>query len=353
MRRWLLIAAVVAALAVAGAGAWLAFGRGGGGGAAAPAASASGAPTPSGLQAQASPTSTGSPASGVPAASGSPAVSGGPSASSSPGLSAGLTPSGSPGAAAATPPPQAALLPLPAGVGRFTRAAVRPLVRRRGGRPVPILMYHVISDPPPGEPYPELFVSPADFARQMRYLERHGYTAVTLRQLVAFWRGKGRLPARPVVITFDDGYRSDWTVAAPILQRIGWPGVLDLCLNAVGPHRDLPAPLVRGLVRRGWEIDDHSLTHPDLTTLDSAGLHREIVVSRRILRRLSGQPVSFFCYPAGSYDARVVRAVRAAGFAGATTENAGPATMAHLYTLPRIRVARGMALSDLAKALGD
>jgi len=342
MRRWLLIAAVAAALAVAGVGAWLAFARGGGGGAAAPAASASGAASPSGPQANVSPTSSGSPeASGAPTASGSPAASGG------------AAPSGSPGAAAATPPPQAALLPLPAGVGRFTRAAVRPLVRRRGGRPVPILMYHVISDPPPGEPYPELFVSPADFARQMRYLERHGYTAVTLRQLVAFWRGKGRLPARPVVITFDDGYRSDWTVAAPILQRIGWPGVLDLCLNAVGPHRDLPAPLVRGLVRRGWEIDDHSLTHPDMTTLDGAGLHREIVVSRRILRRLTGQPVSFFCYPAGSYDATVVRAVRAAGFVGATTENAGPATAGHRYTLPRIRVARGMSLSDLAKALGD
>jgi len=341
VRRWLLIAAVVAALAVAGTGAWLALARGGGGGAAAPAASASGAASPSGLQANASPTSSGSPAASGPAPSGSPAASGGPA------------PSGSPGAATTTPPAQAALLPLPAGVGHFTRAAVRPLVRRRGGRPVPILMYHVIADPPPGEPYPELFVSPADFARQMRYLERHGYTAITLRQLVAFWRGKGRLPARPVVLTFDDGYRSDWTVAAPILQRIGWPGVLDLCLNAVGPHRDLPAPLVRGLVRRGWEIDDHSLTHPDLTTLDSAGLHREIVVSRRILRRLSGQPVSFFCYPAGSYDARVVRAVKAAGFAGATTENVGPATPAHLYTLPRIRVARGMSLSELAQALGD
>jgi len=341
VRRWLLIAAVVAALAVAGTGAWLALARGGGGGAAAPAASASGAASPSGLQANASPTSSGSPAASGPAPSGSPAASGGPA------------PSGSPGAATTTPPAQAALLPLPAGVGHFTRAAVRPLVRRRGGRPVPILMYHVIADPPPGEPYPELFVSPADFARQMRYLERHGYTAITLRQLVAFWRGKGRLPARPVVLTFDDGYRSDWTVAAAILQHIGWPGVLDLCLNAVGPRRDLPAALVRGLVLRGWEIDDHSLTHPDLTTLDAAGLHREIVVSRRILRRLTGQPVSFFCYPAGSYDARVVRAVRAAGFAGATTENAGPATIAHLYTLPRIRVTRGMSLSDLAQALGD
>ncbi len=245
------------------------------------------------------------------------------------------------------------MLPLPAGIGHFTREAVRPLVRGPGGQSVPILMYHVIGDPPPGAPYPELFVSRHDFAVQMRYLEGHGYTAVTLRQLVAYWRGKGRLPAKPVVLTFDDGYRGDCTVAAAILQRIGWPGVLDLCMNAVGPHRDLPASLVRGLARRGWEIDDHTLTHPDLTTLDAAGLRREIFVSRGVIRRLTGQPVSFFCYPAGRYDATVVRAVKAAGFAGATTENVGPATIADLYALPRIRVARGMSLSEFAQALGD
>ncbi len=163
--------------------------------------------------------------------------------------------------------------------------------------PVPILMYHLIGNPPAGEPYPDLFVSLSDFVAQMRYLEAHGYTAVTLTRLVAFWHGIGRLPARPVVLTFDDGYRSDWLVAAPILQRIGWPGVLDLCMNAVGPHRDLPVALVHGLVRTGWEIDDHTLTHPDLTTLDAAGLHREIVVSRAVLRALTGQRVSFFAIP--------------------------------------------------------
>ncbi|HUK76657.1 MAG TPA: polysaccharide deacetylase family protein, partial [Thermoleophilia bacterium] len=220
------------------------------------------------------------------------------------------------------------------------------------GRPVPILMYHLLGDPPAGEPYPDLFVSRHDFATQMRYLADHGYTAVTLRRVVAFWHGTAMLPVKPVVVSFDDGYRSDWRVAAPVLQRLGWPGVLNLCLNAVGPHRDLPASLVRGLARRGWEIDDHTLTHPDLTTLDAAGLHREIVVSRAILQRMTGQRVSFFCYPSGAYDATVIRAVRAAGFAGATTTNEGLATRTDLFTLPRIRVHRDMPLADFGQALG-
>jgi len=300
----------VAALAVAGAGAWAVLDRGAGGGAAAPGAATS------------------------PTASASPSLGASPVA----------TPS-------ARPSPQMALIPLPPRVGRFVAAAAPRLVAGPRRKLVPILMYHLIGTPRSGVPYPDLFVSTADFAAQMRYLEAHGFTAVTLTQLAAFWRGAGELPARPVVLTFDDGYRSDWRVAAPILQRIGWPGVLDLCLNAVRPHGDLPTPLVHGLVRAGWEIDDHTLTHHDLTTLDAAGRHREIVVSRAVLRALTGQPVSFFCYPAGRYDAAVIAVVKAAGFTGATTTNEGLAASRDLFTLARIRVHRDMSLANFAKAL--
>ena len=238
-----------------------------------------------------------------------------------------------------------------AGVGAFAAAPAPRMISGPRDKPVPILMYHLIGDPPAGEPYPDLFVPLAGFVAQMHYLEAHGYTAVTLTQLVAFWRGTGTLPAKPVVLSFDDGYRSDWRVAAPILQRIGWPGVLNLCMNAVHPHGDLPVPLVHALVRAGWEVDDHTLTHPDLTTLDAAGLHREIVVSRAVLRRSTGEPVSFFCYPAGRYDAAVIAVVKAAGFEGATTTNPGLATPADLFTLARVRVHRNMSLAAFAQAL--
>ena len=101
------------------------------------------------------------------------------------------------------------------------------------------------------------------------------------------------------MLTFDDGYRSDWGVAAPILQRIGWTGRAQPLHERRAPARRPAGPLVHGLVRAGWEVDDHTLTHPDLTTLDAAGLHREIVVSRAVLQALTGEPVSFFCYPSG------------------------------------------------------
>ena len=241
---------------------------------------------------------------------------------------------------------------LPRGV-RSVHAAPPPhLISSPRDLPVPILMYHALGTPPAGEPYPSLFVTLAAFAAQMRYLEAHHYTAVTLARVVAFWHGRARLPARPVVLTFDDGYRSDWRVAMPVLQRLGWPGVLDLCLDNVRDH-SLGPRLVTALVRRGWEIDDHSLTHPDMTTLDATRLRRETVVSRRTLQRLTGQRVAFFCYPAGRFDARVVSALKRAGFRGATTELPGLARLGEgAYTLHRVRVAYAMSMTAFAAALG-
>ncbi|HMK92368.1 MAG TPA: polysaccharide deacetylase family protein [Thermoleophilia bacterium] len=245
------------------------------------------------------------------------------------------------------------LAPLPRGVRSMPAAPPPHLISSPRDLAVPILMYHALGTPPAGEPYPSLFVTVADFVAQMRYLAANHYTAVTLGRVVAFWHGHANLPARPVVLSFDDGYRSDWRVAMPILQRLGWPGVLDLCLNNVR-DRSLGPRLVTALVRRGWEVDDHSLTHPDMTALDASQLRRETAVSRRDLQRLTGQRVAFFCYPAGRFDARVVAALKRAGFRGATTELPGLARPGDsAFALHRVRVPYGMPMTDFAAALGS
>jgi peptidoglycan/xylan/chitin deacetylase (PgdA/CDA1 family) len=202
---------------------------------------------------------------------------------------------------------------------------------------IPILMYHVVTAAPPGVPFPQLWVSRERFAGEMAALRRAGYAAITLAAAVDAWRRGGPLPRRPVVVTFDDGYRSDFTHAAPVLRRLGWPGVLNLVLKNLRPG-DITAPEVRRLIAWGWEIDSHTLTHPDLTTLAPSELRRELVGSRAAIQRQFGQPARFFCYPAGRYDAAVVAAVKAAGYQAATTEDEGVGSAARRFTLPRIRV---------------
>jgi peptidoglycan/xylan/chitin deacetylase (PgdA/CDA1 family) len=216
---------------------------------------------------------------------------------------------------------------------------------------VPVLMYHVIADPPPGAPWPHLFVSRAEFVAQVAWLQTHGFEAVTLAQVWRHWHHGAPLPKRPIVLSFDDGYHSVAAVALPVLAERGWAGMLNLKLGNIGEPGGLTERQVRRLLAAGWELGAHTLTHPDLRTLDDAALEREVSGSRTALRRRFGIPVDFFCYPAGAYDARVIAAVRRAGFLGATTTLEGLATAEKPYELERIRISRGDGVRGLASAL--
>lgn len=223
-------------------------------------------------------------------------------------------------------------------------AAIAPATGSEGpagprNAPVPILMYHVIGRAPARAAYPELWVPQGRFARQMTALAHAGYHAVTLGRVYGAWHGRASLPVRPIVVSFDDGYLSQARAARAVLDRRGWPGVLNLEVHNVGLAGGLSRRQVTELARDGWEIDAHTLTHPDLTTLDPAALRHEVAGSRRWLRRVFGLPVPFFAYPSGRYDPAVEAAVRRAGFEGATTTALGIGRRRDdPYALPRIRV---------------
>ena len=216
--------------------------------------------------------------------------------------------------------------------------------------PVPILMYHLVNDPPAGAPLPELYVATADFAGQMRWLKGKGYTAVTLEQVYDLWTKGVALPRRPVVLTFDDGYRSIWANALPILRRMRWPGLLYLQLDMLEntSQGGISPSQVRALLGAGWELESHTMTHPELPPLDDARLTAELVDSRREIRRRFDRPARFFCYPAGRYDARVVDAVRKAGYLTATTTQYGNAGPDQMLTLNRVRINRSDGVEGFA-----
>jgi peptidoglycan/xylan/chitin deacetylase (PgdA/CDA1 family) len=223
----------------------------------------------------------------------------------------------------------------------------RPLVS--WSRPVPILMYHVIANPPATAQFPELFVDPDTFSAQMEWLDRHGYAAVSLNQVYSAWFKGGKLPDKPVVLTFDDGYRGDYVYARPTLRRLGWPGDLDLLVGNLGS--ELTDQMVERLIDEGWEIDAHTISHLDLTSLNGSRLDREVGGSRRLLQRRFHQPVNFFCYPAGKFDAQTIQAVRNGGYLGATTELPGDASRSRMFELHRIRVDGSDGVSGLATKL--
>ncbi|HXD55163.1 MAG TPA: polysaccharide deacetylase family protein [Solirubrobacteraceae bacterium] len=225
---------------------------------------------------------------------------------------------------------------------------------------VPILMYHVIAAPPAGAPFPGLYVEPAEFAAQMQALKDAGWHAVTPDQVASNWREGTPLPAgKPVVISFDNGYQSQYTQALPVLRRLGWVAAENIQLSGLPPSQGgLLQRQIRGMVQAGWELDTQGFSHADLVTLDAEALHYQVAVARQTIQQRFHVPVNWFCYPSGHYDATVIAAVKAAGYAGSTTVVPGWASpSSDPYRLPRLRVLGGTSpqslLSEIAAIRDD
>jgi peptidoglycan/xylan/chitin deacetylase (PgdA/CDA1 family) len=246
-----------------------------------------------------------------------------------------------------------------ASAGRTDRhpAATRPAASSHvvrdgphGTEPVPILMYHVILPAPAGAPFPGLYVQPSLFAAQMHALAAAGYHAVTLDQVWDNWHHGTPLPAgKPIVISFDNGYESQYREALPVIRAMGWVGVENLQLAGLGPSQGgISEREVRALLAAGWELDTQGYDHADLPALTPSELHFQVSVARARIRALYHVPANWFCYPSGQYDSAVIAAVKAAGFRGSTTVVKGWARATEdPYRLPRLEVLAGTSPASL------
>jgi peptidoglycan/xylan/chitin deacetylase (PgdA/CDA1 family) len=235
-----------------------------------------------------------------------------------------------------------------------TGGSKRKSVGPPGTEPIPILMYHVIAAPPSGAPFPGLYVEPAEFAEQMQALKSAGWHAVTLDQAQAYWRRGVALGAgKPIVVSFDNGYQSQYTQALPVLRRLGWVGNENIQLTGLPPSQGgLGAGEIRGLLTAGWELDTQGISHASLISLNAEQLHEQVADARETLRRRYHIPVNWFCYPSGLYDATVVAAVKAAGYTGSTTVVPGWAHPSDdPYRLHRLRVLGGTSAQQLLSLL--
>jgi peptidoglycan/xylan/chitin deacetylase (PgdA/CDA1 family) len=189
----------------------------------------------------------------------------------------------------------------------------------------------------------------------MRALAREGFHAVTLDQLQRHWSVGGALPVKPVVVTFDNGYQSQYTNALPVLRQLGWRAVENIQLTGLPPSQGgLSEAQVRGIVSAGWELDTQGISHADLITLDPSQLREQVALSRARIENRFHVPVSWFCYPSGHYNATVIAAVREAGYLGSTTVVPGWAgTDSDPYRLPRLRVLGGTSGAQLLELIAS
>lgn len=189
------------------------------------------------------------------------------------------------------------------------------------GVSVPILVYHHVR---PQQGWAKstwswkMTVTPATFERHMQWLADKGYTSLTLDGLVAALDGKASLPAKPVVITFDDNNQSQYDLAAPLMEKYGMIGVFYAVSGRIDSKELLNREKILDLSARGHDIQSHTVSHQVLPLLGDAALKTQLEESKKTLEDLLGKPVNHLAYPGTAHNQRVRDAAKAAGYVTAT-----------------------------------
>ena len=233
-------------------------------------------------------------------------------------------------------------LPTPDGVLRTVR--------------VPILMYHYISSHPESadEIRLDLSLPPKRFEEHLRYLREHGYTTITLHDLALALQIGQPLPQRPIILTFDDGYRDHYTQAFPLLRKYGFRGTFFVITSHIDQeHRQyLSWDQVKEMAGAGMEIESHGYTHVDLRQRTVDYLVWQMVGSREAIEERTRRPVRFFCYPAGKYDDLAIKVLHSAHYWGAVTVKPGVEHRSDaMFELRRIRIHGDYGARALASVL--
>jgi|GEM_PF-249773 Predicted xylanase/chitin deacetylase len=246
-------------------------------------------------------------------------------------------------------PPTLMPSPSPAPPVQYQPAPAGPQAATGQALYIPTLMYHYVRyvDPNLDPLGYNLSVTPENLAAQLDWIAQQGYTTVTMDTLMRCRYGgspEQPCPAKPIALTFDDGYEDAFTQAFPALQQRGMVATFYIITNFVGSPMYLNWDQIRIMRAAGMEIGAHTQNHPDLTILSIEQARDEIAGSKAIIEAQLGEPIRSFCYPAGRFSGNIVNLVKEAGFTNATT------TMSDLpqsgdFMLPRIRVEGSYSLA--------
>ena len=191
---------------------------------------------------------------------------------------------------------------------------------------VPIFVYHHVRPHVPTESplQDEYDITPELFEEQLVYLRDHGYTAVTLDDLVSLIGKKTTAPVlKPVILTFDDGWENQYVYAFPLLKKYHTAATFYVYTNPIGKAPYLTWGQIKEMDAAGMTIASHTLLHPHMNRLSAAERKREIVESKQVLEEKLGKPVLHFALPFGYASPAIIAIVREAGYATCRTTDDG------------------------------
>ena len=200
---------------------------------------------------------------------------------------------------------------------------------------IPILMYHSISDDDPNN---NLLVPPSMFEEQMAWLEANEFTAMDLDEVLDAME-TGKVPKRPVVITFDDGYSDNYTSAFPSLKNHGLKATFFVITDGVDDGYYMSSEMLKEMQSNGMSIQNHTANHLELDKLSREDAYDTIKRGQDFLRNNIGSDANYLCYPVGKYNSETIEIEKELGIKAATTTQGGISSIGDgLYQLKRVRI---------------
>lgn len=220
-------------------------------------------------------------------------------------------------------------------------SSVRLVVTPPANVHVPVLMFHYVEYvKDKGDTIRQsLDTTPYTLEQEIVTLQNAGYTFMTNYELSQALDGIRTLPPKPILLTFDDGYRDFYTDAYPILKKYNVKATEYLISGFTGYPNNMTEDQIKEIARDGLvELGVHTVDHPSLKGLPLQKLAYEVFQSKAAIEQMIGHPAYSFAYPNGSFDVAAIEAVRQAGFTSAVSTVAGiDQPQSHRYFLYRLR----------------
>lgn len=220
---------------------------------------------------------------------------------------------------------------------------------------VPILLYHSIIR---SSEYCDICtgtvkifsISEDRFEEQMKYLYQQGYKTISPDELLDCLDKKILLPSKPVMLTFDDGCLSNYTIAYPILKKLGFAAIFFITTNWVGQSNRLTWENIKEMNSGGMKFGSHGVTHRYLSELNSDQITFELEHSKKILEEKIGTQINFLSIPGGHYSNKVKEIAKKVGYLAVCTSLWGTSeAKTCLFSLKRLGVKNNISVDYFIK----
>jgi peptidoglycan/xylan/chitin deacetylase (PgdA/CDA1 family) len=214
---------------------------------------------------------------------------------------------------------------------------------------IPILMYHSIAY----EKGNDLRIPKDKFYLEMKYLKDNGFAALSLDELYEVFSGTAKTPKKPIVITFDDGYRDNYINAYPILKEFHLKAAIFVIAGSIDKSNSyLNSSQIREMIRNGIDVESHTLSHTDLSVLNYKTQYQALKISKEKLENIEGKKVKYLAYPFGKYNKYTEKAAKDAGYIMAVTTKPGFSSNNNgFFFLRRVRMSSSQSLNDFKNFL--